>query len=169
MSKNNYNDGWQDGYWSGSSSAYDRGYEEGVQAERNRIKNAVSSNSPTDESSTLSSMIGGSIALALFGWCFVGLILLLFWIGGSSEEWWFPWIWRIAFWGGIGFIVVISIAGVIMAIAEYREDKNPPEKPANSPNILSNRTDSSELWKKKYPLKDTKAIEEAEIVNNQDK
>lgn len=160
---------YSNGYWFGKDSGYREGYEEGVQAERSRIRNAVSDSPSTTEPSTLSSMIGGSIALTLFGWCFVGLILFLFWIGGSSGEWWFPWIWRITFWSGIGFIVIMSIAGVVMAIAEYRESKNPPEKPANSPNILSNRTDSSELWKKKYPLKDTKAIEEAEIVNSQDK
>lgn len=146
MSKNNnYNDGWQDGYWFGSGSAYDRGFEEGKQAERNRIKRAIDGDSSENEPSTLGSMVGGSIILTLLGWCFVGLIMLLFWIGGESGSWWFPWIWRIAFWGGIGFIVVMSIAGVIMAIIEYKEVKNHPEKPADDPNMP---------WYKKYPPAD---------------
>ena len=46
----------------------------GVQAERNRIKQAVEgSSSSVSKSSTLGSMVGGSIALTIFGWCFVGL------------------------------------------------------------------------------------------------
>ncbi len=70
------------------------------------------------QTSTLATMIGGSIGLTLVGWSFVGLLLFLFWIGGESGSWWFPWIWRIAFWGGIGFIIVISVIGIIMAVIE---------------------------------------------------
>lgn len=140
---NNYNDGWQDGYWFGSGDAYNRGYEEGKQAERDRIKRAIDGGSlSAGESSTLGSMIGGSIILTIFGWCFVGLILLLFWIGGSSGEWWFPWIWRTAFWGGVGFVVLMSFAGIVIAITEK---KNPSEKPADDPNMP---------WYKKYPPAD---------------
>lgn len=147
MSNNHsYNDGWQDGYWFGSSDAYSRGYEEGKQAERNRIKRAVDGGgSSASEPSALGSMIGGSIGLVLFGWCFVGLIQLLGWIGGNSGSWWFPWIWRIAFWGGIGFIAVMSIAGVMMTIGEYCEAKKPPENPVDDPNMP---------WYKKYPPAD---------------
>lgn len=135
MSKNNsYNDGWQDGYWFGSGDAYSRGYEEGRQAERSRIKRAIDGDLPVSKPPTLWSMVGGSIILAIFGWCFAGLLLLLFWIGGESDSWWFPWIWRIAFWGGIGFIVMTSIAGIVMAIIEQREDKNSPAKPISDPN-----------------------------------
>ena len=143
---NNYNDGWQDGYWFGSGDAYNRGYEEGKQAERDRIKRAIDGGSlSAGESSTLGSMIGGSIILTIFGWCFVGLILLLFWIGGSSGEWWFPWIWRIAFWGGVGFVAVMSVAGIIMKVIEHLKPDNTLEKPADDPNIP---------WYKKYPPAD---------------
>lgn len=149
---NNYNDGWQDGYWFGSGDAYNRGYEEGKQAERDRIKRAIDGGSlSAGESSTLGSMIGGSIILTIFGWCFVGLILLLFWIGGSSGEWWFPWIWRIAFWGGVGFVVLMSFAGIVIAITEK---KNPSEKPTDIPKSLRIQTNSEENWKKKYPPAD---------------
>lgn len=145
-SDDRYNDGWQDGYWFGSGSAYDRGYEEGKQAERNRTKRAVDGGSSlsVSEASTLGSMVGGSIILTLLGWCFVGLIMFLFWIGGESSSWWFPWIWRITFWGGIGFIVVMSIAGMIMTIVEHKEIKS-PEKSTNDPNMP---------WYKKYPPAD---------------
>ena len=148
MSRNDgYNDGWQDGYWAGSGSAYDRGYEEGVQAERDRIKRACdgSNSLPTSESSTLGSMIGGSIILTIFGWFWVGLIIFLFWIGGCSGEWWFPWIWRIAFWAGVGFIVLMSIGGVVMTAMEEYEAKHTPEKPADDPDMP---------WHKKYPPAD---------------
>ncbi len=145
MSKNNnYSDGWQDGYWFGSGSAYDRGYEEGKQAERSRIKRAIDGDSSASEASTLGSMVGGSVILILLGWCFIGLIMFLFWVGGESGSWWFPWIWRIAFWCGIGFIVVMSIAGVIMAIIEHKEIKS-PEKSIGDPNAP---------WYKKYPPAD---------------
>lgn len=142
---NNYNDGWQDGYWFGSGDAYNRGYGEGKQAERNRIKRAIDGSSSTSESFTLGSTIGGSIILTLLGWCFVGLILFLFWIGGSSGEWWFPWTWRLAFWLGIGFMVLMSIAGIVMAIAEHQEDEHPIERPTGDPNAP---------WYKKYPSAD---------------
>lgn len=146
MSQNHdYNDSWQDGYWAGSGSAYDRGYEEGVQAERRRIRRAVGDNPTADEASTLGSMLGGSIVLTIFGLCFVGVIQLLGWIGGASEAWWFPWIWRIAFWCGIGFIVLMSIAGAIMAFVEHREAKKPPGQPTDNQNVL---------WHKKYPPAD---------------
>lgn len=136
MSKNNsYNDGWQDGYWSSRDDAYRRGYEEGKQDERSRIKRAIDGDLPADEPSTLWSMVGSSIILVIFGWCFVGLLLLLFWIGGESDSWWFPWIWRTAFWGGISLVVVMSIAGVIMTIIEHQKTKNPPAKPTDNPNI----------------------------------
>lgn len=145
MSKNNnYNDGWQDGYWFGSGSAYDRGYEEGRQAERSRIKCAIDGSSSASESSALGSMIGGSIVLTILGWCFVGLIMFLFWVGDESGSWWFPWIWRIAFWCGIGFIVVMSVAGAIMTIVEHKETKS-PEKSTDDPNMP---------WYKKYPPAD---------------
>lgn len=145
MSKNNnYNNGWRDGYWFGSGSAYDRGYEEGKQAERSRIKRAIDGDSSANETSTLGSMVGGAIILTLLGWCFVGLIIFLFWIGGESGSWWFPWIWRIAFWGGVGFIVVMSIAGVIMTIVEHKEIKS-PEKSTDDTNMP---------WYKKYPPAD---------------
>lgn len=145
MSKNkNYNDGWRDGFWV-ADGKYMWGYEDGKRAERDRIKRAIDGDPPASETSTLGSMIGGSIAMTLIGWCFVGLILLLSWIGGESGSWWFPWIWRIAFWGGIGFVVIMSIVGIIMAIAEYREAKNPLEKPADDPNMP---------WYKKYPPAD---------------
>ncbi len=126
MSKiNSYNDGWQDGYWFGSGDAYSRGYEEGAQAERDRIKRAVNgSDSSASETSTLGVMVGGSIILTILGWCWVGMIILLFWFVGWGGSWWFPWIWRIAFWLSIGFIVLMSIAGVVMEIIEHYETKN---------------------------------------------
>ena len=71
-----------------------------------------------DNSSILRVMVGGSIALTLLGWIFVGLILLLLWIDGESGSFFFQLIFRVSFWGGIGFIVLMSIAGIIMAIAE---------------------------------------------------
>lgn len=137
---NDYNNGYQ----FGKDSGYREGYEEGVQAERNRIKRTIDggSSSLVSESSALGSMVGGSIIMIIFGWCFVGLIMLLFWIGGSSGEWWFPWIWRIAFWLGVGFIVLMSIVGIVMTIAEHWEFKHPPEKPTDDPNMS---------WYKKYP------------------
>lgn len=139
-------DDYNNGYWFGKDSGYREGYEEGVQAERNRIKRAMDGSiSPVSEASTLGSMVGGSIALTIFGWCFVGLIQLLGWIGGSSGKWWFPWIWRIAFWGGIGFIVVMSIAGIVMTMFEHREAKNPPQKPSN--NLRT-------PWQAEYPPKE---------------
>lgn len=165
-------DDYNNGYWFGKDSGYREGYEEGVQAERDRIKRAVDgSSSLTSESSALGSMVGGSIILTILGWGFVGSIIFLLWIGGSSGEWWFPWIWRIAFWAGVGFIVIMSIGGVIMTIIEEYEAKHPPEKPTNSLNSLLSRTKSQDdLWKKKYhPPKDTETIEEAEIVDNRDK
>lgn len=149
MSKNNnYNNGWQDGYWFGSGDAYSRGYEEGKQDERKRIRGAIDGGLPASEPSTLWSMIGGSIILVIFGWCFVGLILLLFWIGGESGSWWFPWIWRIAFWGGVGFIVAMSIISIVTAIIEYREAKKPSETLVDDPNIP--------LYKKYPPADATK-------------
>lgn len=167
------NDDYNNGYWFGKDSGYREGYEEGVQAERNRIKRAIdgSGDSLASESSVLGSMIGGSIILTIFGWCWAGLIIFLFWIGGSSGEWWFPWIWRIAFWGGIGFIVLMSVGGVMMAIIEEYEVKHPTEKPTDSLNSLLNRAKSSDdLWRKKsHPPKDTKTIKEAEIVDSRDK
>ncbi len=136
MSKNSsYDDGWQDGYWFGSGDAYSRGYEEGKQDERSRIRGAIDGVLPTSNPSTLWSMVGSSIILVIFGWCFIGLLLLLFWIGGESDSWWFPWIWRTVFWGGIGFVVVMSIVGVIMTIIEHQEAKNPLAKPIDNPNI----------------------------------
>ena len=150
---NNYNDGWQDGYWFGSGDAYNRGYEEGKQAARNRIKQVIDDSSPSaNESSTLGSMVGGSIILTILGWCFVGLIVFLFWVGGSSGEWWFPWIWRAAFWLGIGFIVLMSIAGIVMAVTEHRETKQLPKKSVDDPNMP--------LYKK-YPP--------ADVTKNQNK
>lgn len=107
--------------------------------------------SSTNETSTLGSMVSGSIILTILGWCFVGLIMFLFWIGGESGSWWFPWIWRIAFWIGIGFIVVMSITGMIMAIIEHKETKS-PEKPTGDPNMP---------WYKKYPP--------ADVIENQNK
>lgn len=124
---------------------YDWGYEDGKKAERERIKRVVDGGSPESETSTLGAMVGGSIILTICGWCFVGAILFLFWIGGESESWWFPWIWRIAFWGGVGFVIAMSIAGVVMTIVEEREAKNPPEKPADDPNMT---------FYKKYPPAD---------------
>ena len=165
----NSND-YNDGYWFGKDSGYREGYEEGVRAERERIKRAVDGGgSSASEPSTLGLMVGGSIGLVLFGWCFVGLIQLLGWIGGNSGKWWFPWIWRIAFWVGVGFIVIMSVGGAIMAIMEEYEVKHPHEKPTNKPNSPLNRVDNSDLWKKKYPIGNAKNIEEAEIVNNRGK
>lgn len=166
----NSND-YNDGYWFGKDSGYREGYEEGVQAERNRAKRAIEdgNSSSVSESSVLGSMIGGPIILTIFGWCWVGLIMFLFWIGGCSGEWWFPWIWRIAFWAGVGFIVIMSIGEAIMATMEEYEAKHPPEKPTNKPNSPLNRVDNSDLWKKKYPIENTKTIEEAETVNNRNK
>ncbi len=170
MSNNkDYNDGWQDGYWFGGDDAYNRGYEEGKQVERNRIKRTIDGDVDLDEPSTLWSAVGGSVVLTIFGWCFVGLILFLLWVGGSSGEWWFPWIWRIAFWVGVGFIVIMSVGGAIMAIMEEYEVKHLHEKPTNKPNSPLNRVDNSDLWKKKYPIGNAKNIEEAEIVNNRGK
>lgn len=148
---------------------YDWGYEDGKRAERERIKRAIDGGSPASEPSTLWSMVGGSIGLTIFGWCFVGLILLLLWIGGKSGSWWFPWIWKIAFWGGIGFIVVMSIAGVIMAIAEHRKSKCTPEKSADIPKSLRIQTNSEENWKKKYSVGDVETTKEAETVGDKSK
>lgn len=75
-------------------------------------------------SSTLASMVGSSIALVLLGWGFAGLILILLWLGGSSESFLFQLIFQVSFWGGIGFIVIMSIAGVIMAITEHPHGKS---------------------------------------------
>jgi len=107
-------------------------------------------NYSTSEPSTLWSMVGSSIILVIVGWCLVGLILFLFWVGGQSGSWWFPWIWRIAFWGGVGFIIVMSVAEIVLAIIEHCEAKNPPEEPADDPNLP---------WYKKYPP--------ADVVKNQ--
>lgn len=68
--------------------------------------------------STLSTMIGGSISLALIGWAFAGAILFLLWILGMSGSFLFQLIFQVALWGGIGFIVVMSAVGVIMTILE---------------------------------------------------
>lgn len=142
----NSND-YNNGYWFGKDSGYREGYEEGVQAERNRIKRAVEGDSglPASEASTLGAMVGGSIILTIFGWCFVGVIIFLFWIGGNSGEWWFPWIWRIAFWGGIGFMAVMNVLGIVMTIAEHQETKHSSEMPVDDPNMP---------WYKKYPPAD---------------
>lgn len=140
-----YNKGYQAGYWFGNDDAYRQGYEEGRQAEHNRIKRTIDGNSPTNESSPLWSMISCSVILTLCGWCAIGLILFLFWIGGCSGSWWFPWIWRITFWCGIGFIVLMSIAGVVATIDEEHETKNPPEQPTGDPD---------EPWYKQYPPAD---------------
>lgn len=129
---------------------YEQGFEDGKRAERERIKRAIDGNPPMNESSTLWTMIWGSIILTLCGWCFVGLILFLLWFGGESESWWFSWIWHIAFWGGIGFIILMSIAGVVMTISEHYEAKNPPEKPANLRGEARVRANEQNLWKKKY-------------------
>lgn len=148
---------------------YDWGYEDGKRTERERIKRAIDGSSPASEASTLGAMVGGAMGLTILGWCFVGLILFLFWIGGKSGTWWFPWIWKIAFWGGIGFIVLMSIAGIVMAIIEEREAKNPPEKPADIPKSLRIQTNVEENWKKKYPIGDAGTIEEAEKVSDRNK
>ena len=142
---NDYNKGYQDGYWFGNDDAYRRGYEEGKQSERDRIKRALDGNSSTNESSALWSMFGGSIILTIFGWCFVGLLLFLFWIGGSSGSWWFPWIWRIAFWGGVGFIIIMTVAGIVMTIVEEYGAKNPPKDSTDAPKMP---------WHAEYPPKD---------------
>lgn len=162
--KEDYEDGYRNGYWFGHDDAYQRGYEEGQQAEHDRIKRAIDSDSSENESSTLGSMIGTSITLTILGWCFAGLLSLLCWIGGDSDSWWFPWIWRIAFWGGIGFIVLMSIVGVAGTIMEQHEAKNPPEQPASDPKLPGIQTDDQDLWKKKYPIGDIKTIKEAETV-----
>jgi len=168
----NSND-YDNGYWFGKDSGYREGYEEGVQAERDRIKRAVDGSSslsaPASEWSTLGAMIGGSIILTILGWCFVGLIIFLFWVGGQSGSWWFPWIWRIAFWIGIGFIVIVSILGIVMAIAECCTAKNPPEKPMDIPKLLHIQTNVEENWKKKYPIGDAEAIKEAETADDKNK
>lgn len=152
----NSND-YDNGYWFGKDSGYREGYEEGVQAERNRIKRAVdgSSNLSTSESSVLGSMIGGSIILTILGWCWIGLIIFLLWIGGQSESWWFPWIWRIAFWGGIGFIVIMSILGIIIAITECCVDKNDSEKSTDIPKPPQHDEYPPKEKFKAYPVKDS--------------
>lgn len=53
-----------------------------------------------------------------------------------------------------------------MAIMEEYKAKHPSEKPKDKLNSPLNRVDSSDLWKKKYPLGNAKDIEEAEIVNS---
>lgn len=90
-------------------------------------------------------MVFGSISLAILGWCFAGLILLLLWVGGLSGEFLFSLVFQISLWGGLGFIVIMSIAGVIMTVIEKFELKNPPEKPADDPNLP---------WYRKYPPAD---------------
>lgn len=141
MSKNDdYKKGYQNGrsgfYRGSGNSDYMRGYCQGKWEydywDRTRSYSILrdepdkpSSGQPYDplayKPSTLAAMIGGPISLVVIGWCFVGLILFFFWIGGQSGSWWFPWIWRIAFWGGIGFIAIMSIVGIIWAIAEQKK------------------------------------------------
>lgn len=74
---------------------------------------------PTNESSTLGTAIGGSIVLTLLGWFFAGLLLLLLWLVGLSGTFLFQLVFRIAFWGGIVFVVIMSILGVIASIVEF--------------------------------------------------
>ncbi len=132
MSKNNnYEAGYRDGRNNSMQSSSDRGYRQGYSRGKQEYdfwndKELYPSLRYEDETkrdnqqydplayqtSTPATMIGGSIGLTLVGWSFVGLLLFLFWIGGESGSWWFPWIWRIAFWGGIGFIIVISVIGI---------------------------------------------------------
>lgn len=188
MSKNDdYEDGYQagrNGFLRGSSnSEYVQGYWEGKQEydywnDKNLYpslrydgeKHTEGAYDPlADDTSTFLGMVGGSIALVIVGWCLVGLILFLFWVGGQSGSWWFPWIWRIAFWGGVGFIVMMSIAGIAATAIEYHEAKNPPAEPADDPNLLRNQTNDHDLWKKKYPLGDIETVKEAEVANDKDK
>ena len=132
MSKNNnYEAGYRDGRNNSMQSSSDRGYRQGYSRGKqeydfwndkelypslryeDKTKRGDQLYDPLAyQTSTLATMIGGSIGLTLVGWSFVGLLSFLFWIGGESGSWWFPWIWRIAFWGGIGFIIVISVIGI---------------------------------------------------------
>lgn len=140
MSKNNdHEDGYRagrNGFLKNSSNPeYVRGYWKGRQEYEfwndkslypdlcHNSERAVNKpyNPLADDTSTFLGMVGGSITLAILGWCFVGVILFLLWVGGKSSSWWFPWVWRIAFWGGIGFIAVMSVAGAILAIIEWWE------------------------------------------------
>lgn len=140
MSKNNDH---EDGYWAGrngflrnsNSSEYMQGYWKGRQEydfwndknlylslRHNDGEYVKETYDPlTNDTSVFLGMVGGSVVLVILGWCFVGLPLLLFWVGGESNSWWFPWVWRIAFWGGAGSVVVMSIACVILAIIEWAE------------------------------------------------
>lgn len=162
----NSND-YNNGYWAGSDSGYHRGYEDGVRAEHDRAKRALDGNSFTNEPATLGTMIFGSIILTLCGWCFVGIFLFLFWITGSSESWWFPWVWRITYWGGIGFIVIMSITGIITTVTKHCKIEEPPEKPVNNRGEARVRANDQNLWKKKYPIGDTETVKEADVVKNQ--
>lgn len=76
------------------------------------------SNPLSSDLPTLGTMIGGSIALAILWWAFAGLILLLLWIGGQSDSFWFHLLFQISLWGSIGFIVIMTIIGIITTIAE---------------------------------------------------
>lgn len=152
MSKNNnYEAGYRDGRNNSMQSSSDRGYRQGYSRGKQEYdfwndKELYPSLRYEDETkrdnqqydplayqtSTPATMIGGSIGLTLVGWSFVGLLLFLFWIGGESGSWWFPWIWRIAFWGGIGFIIMISVIGIIMAVIEkFSNSKQDPKDNQN--------------------------------------
>lgn len=134
MSKN---DDYEAGYQAGrnnfmkdsGSSEYEQGYAHGRQEydywnDKNlypRLRNDTEyseHHSSSSEPSTLASMIFGSIALSLLWWCLAGLILLLLWIGGSSDGFIFQFVYQVSLWGSIGFIIIMSLAGIVMAIIE---------------------------------------------------
>ncbi len=75
-----------------------------------------SSSSPSLEPATLPSIIFGSIGLTLLWWAFAGLLLLILWISGSSDSFFFRAVFHFALWSGIGFVVLMTIGGVVEVI-----------------------------------------------------
>lgn len=140
MSKDDYSAGYQAGRHNAAMNSsdldYRQGYSSGKQAydfwndkdlypslrDDNLASSSQHSSTPGDGPLTLASAIFGSIALTLLWWAFIGFILLLFWIGGRSGDFWFQLVFQFALWSGIGFIIIMTVIGIILAI--MRQVKN---------------------------------------------
>ncbi len=171
MAKNHdYESGYQDGRNNMPKDAhnldYKRGYGSGKQAYDfwndkelyPDLLNDLDTNysprpatSSTDGSLTLGTMFFGSIALTLLAWAFVGLMLFLLWIGGSAGSFFFNLVFYGALWGGIGFVVVMTVAGIAMAIHEKLPQRNSDTPQSAQSNSVSQ---GDEPFYKKYPPAD---------------
>ena len=81
---------------------------------------------------------GGSVLLAVFVWLLIFAPPALFLT-------WENWIVQVVFWGGMAVVMLVFVVWLYGMIEEERRSKQPPEEPADDPNLP---------WYKKYPPAD---------------